>query len=68
MSWPNISELVAKFNNGEISAEENVLKALELIEKNNKYNAIISINTDAAIAKAREIDQRRKSGENIGSA
>jgi len=66
MSWPNISELVTKFNNGEISAEENVLKALELIEKNNKYNAIISINTDAAISKAREIDQRRKSGENIG--
>jgi aspartyl-tRNA(Asn)/glutamyl-tRNA(Gln) amidotransferase subunit A len=66
MIWPNISELVEKFNSGELSAVENVNKAFELIEKGNKYNAIISVNKEAALSRAKELDERRSSGEKLG--
>lgn len=66
MSWPTIEEMVKKFNSGEVTAEENVLKSFELIEKGNKYNAIISVNKDAAIKLAKEIDQKKKDGKKLG--
>lgn len=66
MIWPNISELVEKFNSGELTAEENVIKALDLIEKGNKYNAIISVNRDAAISRAKDLDEKRRNGEKLG--
>lgn len=66
MNWPNISELVDKFNKGEVTAEENVLKSLDLIDKGNKYNSIISINRDEAIKRARQIDEDKKNGKTIG--
>ena len=66
MSWSTIEEMVKKFNSGEITAEENVLKSFELIEKGNKYNAIISGNKDAAIMLAKEIDQKKKDGKKLG--
>lgn len=66
MSWPTIEEMVKKFNTGEVTAEENVLKSFELIEKGNKYSAIISVNKDAAIKLAKEIDQKKKDGKKLG--
>lgn len=61
------SELLAKMNSGEITSEEVTAACLEDISRRDtSINAFLSVQQDAALEKAREVDQKRKSGEPLG--
>ena len=65
--WQPIAQLAAAVNSGQQSATELVDKSLELIAANQQYQAIITVLTDTAKAKAAKIDQAIKSGKVLGS-
>lgn len=65
MSWDSIASLAQKVQSGEISAVSLVQKSLDKIQKNTDYNAIITVN-EAALARAKEIDERIARGESVG--
>ncbi|WP_298858831.1 Asp-tRNA(Asn)/Glu-tRNA(Gln) amidotransferase subunit GatA [uncultured Gimesia sp.] len=61
------SELLAKMNSGEISSEEITSACLEEINRREgSINAFLSVQQEAALEKAREVDQKRKSGKPLG--
>jgi len=61
------SELLVKMNSGEISSEEITSACLEEINRRDgSINAFLSIQQEAALEKAREVDQKRKSGKPLG--
>ncbi|MDF1744797.1 MAG: amidase, partial [Gimesia sp.] len=61
------SELLAKMSSGEISSEEITLACLEEINRRDAgINAFLSVQQEAALEKAREVDQKRKSGKPLG--
>jgi aspartyl-tRNA(Asn)/glutamyl-tRNA(Gln) amidotransferase subunit A len=67
MQWPTISEIVRLVNSGELTALENVKKALSRIkEVDDEYKVIIATCEDRAIERAKKIDDAIKNGENAG--
>ncbi len=61
------SELLAKMNSGEISSEEITAACLdEISRRDGSINAFLSVQSEAALEKAREVDQKRKSGKPLG--
>lgn len=61
------SELLAKMNSGEISSEEITTACLDQISRRDgSINAFLSIQQEAALEKAREVDQKRKAGKPLG--
>ena len=62
-----ISEMSEMLNSGKITSEELVNHFFDRIdEKEGDINAFISLMKDEAIAKAKEIDLKRKNGETVG--
>lgn len=65
-NWPSIKELVADVKSGKVTAQQNVEKALKLIEGAKEYKAIISVIRERALARAKEIDNGAKQGSLVG--
>lgn len=65
--WEPISEIARKVNAGEQTAEQNVKKALKLIDEYDaKYQIVISRTTERAVERAKLLDQQVASGKNAG--
>ena len=64
--WEDIDKIADQVNSGKVTAQSLVEKSLETIEKNSKYDAIISVIKDRAIKRAKEIDLKIASGEKLG--
>lgn len=61
------SELLAKMNSGEISSEEITSACLEEINRrDDSINAFLSVQQEAALEKAKEVDQKRQAGKPLG--
>jgi Asp-tRNA(Asn)/Glu-tRNA(Gln) amidotransferase A subunit family amidase len=59
-------EKLRALQEGRLSAEENVLAALDSINRHNKeVNAILFMDAEA-LQQARTIDKKRKAGDNLG--
>ncbi len=65
-AWPAIAEIAEKVQKGELKAAELVKKSLGLINEKNDFDAIISTLEDRALARAKEVDEKVKKGENPG--
>jgi aspartyl-tRNA(Asn)/glutamyl-tRNA(Gln) amidotransferase subunit A len=67
IKWDYIKVLATKVQSGEISATVLVNKSIDSIDRIDKeYNSIISICRERALQRADEIDNRIKSGEEVG--
>ncbi len=64
--WKPLGALVADVQTGKVTAQELVETSLALIEKEKDYRAIISDCSERALQRAKEIDQRQSSGEQLG--
>ena len=64
--WDDIRDIVLSVKNGKITASSLVDRALQAIEQNGEYQAIISVPRERALSRAQEIDAKIKKGENVG--
>lgn len=64
--WPSITEIATKVQSGELRAVDLVKMALESIEENKEYQAIISTLNDRSLDRANEIDESIKRGDKVG--
>ncbi len=65
--WEPISELARKVNARELSAEELVQKALQLIDEfDDEYKVVISKTVERAMQRAKQIDDTIKTGKSAG--
>lgn len=64
--WPNIATIAANVQSGKTTATDLVKQALQTIEENKEYQAIIATNADRALERAKEIDQQIASGSKVG--
>lgn len=64
--WLSISDIAAKVQNGELKAVDLVDQALKSIEEKADYNAIISTTAERARERAKLIDEKVSSGEQVG--
>ena len=64
--WKNISDEAEDVAKGNTSAVANVHKALELIQGNDEYQAIISTISKRALERAAVIDKAVASGTKVG--
>lgn len=58
-------EKIAKLRTGELTCEQNVLNFLSEIEKTKDFNIFLEI-SEFAVKKAKQLDEKRASGANIG--
>ena len=65
-TWPSIIELVDEVKNKKTTALEQVNKAIDLIEKEEKYNSIISVIKERSRERAKIIDIEISSGKKLG--
>ena len=64
---PLTSELISQLNSGALTARQLVESSLSRIaELNGTLNAFVSIDAEGALAKADEVDQKRKAGQPLG--
>ena len=62
-----VIEKLNAIKNQELTAQENLENYLTIIDKNNdEINAFVSINREAALEKAKEIDNKISKGEEVG--
>jgi aspartyl-tRNA(Asn)/glutamyl-tRNA(Gln) amidotransferase subunit A len=61
-----VAEMAALVQRGEVSAESLATDALARIGAQKDLNAFLHVGSDAALAAARAVDARRKSGEPLG--
>lgn len=66
VQWGAIEQIASDVNSGNISAAENVERALALVREKQQYNAIISTLADRARLRAQQIDEKVARGENAG--
>ncbi|HMS23436.1 MAG TPA: Asp-tRNA(Asn)/Glu-tRNA(Gln) amidotransferase subunit GatA [Candidatus Saccharibacteria bacterium] len=66
-TWPKISEIAEGVQSGKITALKNVTDAFELLEKLEAYKTVISLTKERALKRAKEIDERVKNNENVGT-
>jgi aspartyl-tRNA(Asn)/glutamyl-tRNA(Gln) amidotransferase subunit A len=64
--WSSIAEIAAKVQAGELTASELVERALKTIDEKQEFNAVIATTAERARERAREIDERVRTGEQIG--
>lgn len=64
--WPAISELAKRVQSKQTTAADLVAQAHAAIYDHKEYNAIISVISDRAKARAQEIDKQIKNGEKVG--
>lgn len=65
--WPSLIDLASDVNCGKVKSVDLVKKALKKIEEDKSYNAIISVNKNLALEKAKKIDESIKNGVKVGS-
>lgn len=66
-AWPSIEDIVSSVRKGEITASDNVTKALDIIAKlNPTYQAVLLTLDERAKKRALEIDKKIKAGEDVG--
>ncbi len=65
--WPSLIDLASDVNCGKVKSVDLVNKALKKIEEDKSYNAIISVNKNLALEKAKKIDESIKNGVKAGS-
>ena len=62
-----VLEKLNAIKNQELTAQENLENYLTIIDKNNdEINAFVSVNREAALEKAKEIDNKISKGEEVG--
>ena len=66
MSWPAIKTIAADVQSGKTKAIDLVEQALQSIEDNAEYQAIISVTADRARKRANEIDTQIAGGSSVG--
>lgn len=64
--WPSIAEIASKVQSGKLKATDLVEQSLKTIEDKKEYDAIIATIPERARERAREIDERILSGEQVG--
>lgn len=64
--WSTLAEIVSAVNEQKTSARANVNRALERAKEASSYQALIETLDDYALARAEEIDDRIKNGEDVG--
>jgi aspartyl-tRNA(Asn)/glutamyl-tRNA(Gln) amidotransferase subunit A len=64
--WPSIDAIAESVNSGSSSAVELVNKAIETIKKGSDYQAIIALTEERALERAKQIDDKVKSGQSAG--
>lgn len=62
-----ISDIVDRIKNGESTARQEVQAALDLANGATEYHALLSVTEQRALERADMIDERIKSGEDVGS-
>lgn len=63
----SIKELVAKIKSGDVKSYDVVKSYIDVIEKKeDKIDAFLLLQTDEALEKAKEIDEKVKNGEKLG--
>jgi aspartyl-tRNA(Asn)/glutamyl-tRNA(Gln) amidotransferase subunit A len=70
-TWPTIAKIAKSVQDGEVLAVDLVKKSIELIDKNEEFHALLTTTKnstiiDAALAKAKEIDEKVKNGQKVG--
>ena len=64
----NIEEMVSKIKTGELTSEALVQSYIEeILKTESTVNAFLTLTCDEALAKAKEIDEKIKAGETLGS-
>jgi len=63
---PTLAETARRVQSGEISAEQNVRGALDRIAATSHLKAWLSVLPEYALARAGELDRKRKAGEKLG--
>lgn len=64
--WPSIKQIAEDVKSGKVTAKENVEKSLDLIAKHDEFKSIIAVIKERALERAQLIDQKIKSGEDVG--
>jgi aspartyl-tRNA(Asn)/glutamyl-tRNA(Gln) amidotransferase subunit A len=64
--WKTIVEIAEDVQAGRVTASENIEKALEIIQAEQAYDAIIATTEARARKRAKDIDKRIKGGEKVG--
>ena len=64
--WPSIEDIACDVQSGKATAVALVNTALQRIEQNKEYKAIIATTEERALQRAKEIDERVAKGETIG--
>jgi aspartyl-tRNA(Asn)/glutamyl-tRNA(Gln) amidotransferase subunit A len=64
--WLPIKELAAKVRAGELKAVDLVQRALKNIEDKKDYNAVLWTSAERALARAQQVDEAVKKGEQVG--
>lgn len=65
-NWESINNLVDRVKSKGISAVELVEKAIKKTHEAEDYNALISVYKDNALEKAKSIDNKIRTGDNVG--
>ncbi|OVE79332.1 glutaminyl-tRNA synthase (glutamine-hydrolyzing) subunit A [bacterium G20] len=65
-SWPQIADIAARVQKGEIKAVDLVKQSLDAINEKKDYNAIISTLENRALQRAAGIDEQVKKGQKVG--
>lgn len=66
IDWPKVKEIASSVNSGLSSAKEQVEKSIKSIEDNKEYQSIISLLSEPARMRAKQIDQLVKESKNAG--
>lgn len=65
--WPAVSEIVKQVLSGEVTAQEQVKKSLQLIsDLNPRYNAVLSVIEERSLERAKKIDESVANNQNPG--
>jgi len=66
MDWPKIADIATRVQSGDLKASDLVSKALEAIEENKDFEAVISTLDERASQRAQDIDKIIASGQKVG--
>lgn len=65
-NWDTIESIAASVADGKVTATANVEKALDRLEQNKDYHAIIEVVRERALKRAKQVDEDIKSGKEPG--
>jgi aspartyl-tRNA(Asn)/glutamyl-tRNA(Gln) amidotransferase subunit A len=67
VNWGSIKKIAQDVSSGKVTAEELVRRSFSIIDETKDYNAILSISRHRSLERAKDIDNRIKKGEKVGS-